>query len=145
MLLHIFIERNVRDIRVLENLGGEIFDRTCRDIYGCEFKDMLPPPPPNVEKMRELNQKLLECGGKPSEEMMEEIRRLMEEQQRYRENHENEFDGGMMMPEGYVPMVDDEDLDFLDNFLGDENAEEEAEEENEEWLDEDDWFDDEDE
>ena len=145
MLLHIFIERNVRDIRVLENLGGEIFDRTCRDIYGNEFKDMLPPPPPNVEKMRELNQKLLECGGRPSEEMMEEIRRLMEEQQRYRENHENEFDGGMMMPEGYVPMVDDEDLDFLDNFLGDENAEEEAEEENEEWLDEDDWFDDEDE
>lgn len=142
MLLHVFIERNIRDIRVLEKLGGEIFDLTCKDIYGNEFKDMLPPPPPNMERLRELNQRLMERGGRPDEAMMREIKQLMEEQQRYRDNQED--DGIMPMPEGYIPMVDDEDLDFLDGLIG-----EDEEGEGEDWDDEDedyeveddhDWF-----
>ena len=44
-LIHLFIERYVHDLKVIENIGGSIFDMTCRELLGNDFKDVLPPPP----------------------------------------------------------------------------------------------------
>ena len=43
-LIHLFIERHVHDLKIIENIGGSIFDMTCRELLGNDFKDVLPPP-----------------------------------------------------------------------------------------------------
>lgn len=129
MLIHVFIERNVRDFNKLEQLGGEVFESSCREYFGGEFQDMLPAPPENMDKMRKLNQMIIDGGmSRPTPEMMEEIRRIIENSNQ--EHHSIYGDPGE-----YTPMVDQEDLDFLDDFLREP-------EENEEWIDGDEELDD---
>jgi hypothetical protein len=116
MLLHIFVERNVRDIHVLENLGGQIFDMTCREVFGGEFEDMLPQPTPEMEKMRQMHEMMSARGMKPTPEMIDEIHRMIAE------GRLPQFPGA---PAPGQPMVNEEDWDFLDDFLGDEDEEDE--------------------
>lgn len=60
-LIHVFIESHVRDLKTLESIGGSIFENTCREIFGNDFKDVLPPPPrmpegiSNLRGVHELN------------------------------------------------------------------------------------------
>jgi hypothetical protein len=111
MLLHVFVERNIRDFHKLESLGGNIFELTCREVFGNDFQDMLTPPE-NIERMRELNEMMMR-GEKPSPEFMEQLHREMEEIQRRRQAEGN--------AEG-LPMI--EDLgNFLDEFLDEDNGE----------------------
>jgi hypothetical protein len=124
MLLHIFIERNVRDIKKLEMLGGQIFDMTCRQIFGGEFEDMLPQPTPEMEKMRNMHEMLVNRGVRPTPEMIEEINRMIAE------GRLPQFPGA---PVPNQPMVNEEDWDFLDDFLVDEEGDQEIE-----WADEED-------
>lgn len=124
MLLHIFIERNVRDFQKLEKMGGTIFEMTCREIFGGEFEDVLPPPPGDVEKMRQINEMIINSGQRPTREMLDQIRQILEEQR----NNQN-----LEMPEGFQPMVNEEDWDFLDDFLD----EQEEEIEDDDWEEED--------
>ena len=114
MLLHVFVERNIRDIHKLENLGGNIFELTCREVFGDDFQDILTPPE-NIERMRELNEMMMR-GERPTPEFMEQLQREMQEIQRRRlEQGET----------GGLPMI--EDLDgFLDEFLGDDDEEEDS-------------------
>ena len=114
MLLHIFIERNVRDIHKLEMLGGEIFDMTCRTVFGGEFEDMLPQPTPEMEKMRQMHEMMMHNGIKPTPEMIDEITRMIAE------GRLPQFPNA---PVPGQPMVNEEDWDFLDEFIGDENGE----------------------
>lgn len=115
MLLHVFVERHVRDFHRLESLGAEIFDLTCREVFGGEFEDMLPQPTQNMEQMRKLNQMMIDGSlPRPTPEMMEQIRQMMERTRQ----EENPFFGN-----GH-PMINEEDWDFLDDFL--EDGEEEA-------------------
>ena len=116
MLLHIFVERNVRDIHVLENLGGQIFDMTCREVFGGEFEDMLPQPTPEMEKMRQMHEMMSARGMKPTPEMIDEIHRMIAE------GRLPQFPDA---PAPGQPMVNEEDWDFLDDFLGDEDEEDE--------------------
>lgn len=125
MLLHIFVERNVRDIHKLEMLGGEIFDMTCRTIFGGEFEDMLPQPTPEMEKMRQMHEMMASRGMRPTPEMIEEINRMIAE------GRLPQFPGAAPAPG--QPMVNEEDWDFLDDFLGDEDDENEGD-----WADEED-------
>ena len=119
MLLHIFVERNVRDIHKLEMLGGEIFDMTCRTVFGGEFEDMLPQPTPEMEKMRQMHEMMASRGMRPTPEMIEEINRMIAE------GRLPQFPGAAPAPG--QPMVNEEDWDFLDEFLGDEDDEEDGE------------------
>ena len=116
MLLHIFVERNVRDIHVLENLGGQIFDMTCREVFGGEFEDMLPQPTPEMEKMRQMHEMMSARGMKPTPEMIDEIHRMIAE---------GRLPQFPSVPAPGQPMVNEEDWDFLDDFLGDEDEEDE--------------------
>ena len=128
MLLHVFIERNVRDFKRLESLGESIFNMTCQEIFGGEFEDMLPQPTQNMEQMRRLNQMMIDGSlPRPTPEMMEQIRNMMERARQ----EDNQFLGN-----GH-PMVDDNDWDFLDDFLGEDGEPEELEEDDIDW--EDDW------
>ena len=136
MLLHIFIEPNLRNIQRLEQLGGQIFEMTCRNVYGDEFQDMIPEPP---QKMKEINEMMMN-GQRPSKEQLEEIRRMMEEDIR---NHRRR-DGAP------APMFNEEDWDFLDDFLneGEEGQNERDDEEDDGWFDDEvadapfgDWYD----
>ena len=114
MLLHVFVERNIRDIHKLENLGGNIFELTCREVFGDDFQDILTPPE-NIERMRELNEMMMR-GERPTPEFMEQLQREMQEIQR-RRLKQGETGG--------LPMI--EDLDgFLDEFLGDDDEEEDS-------------------
>jgi hypothetical protein len=118
MLLHVFIERNVRDIHTLESLGGQIFDMTCREVFGGEFEDMLPQPTPEMEKIRQMYEMMSVRGMRPTPEMIEEINRTIAE------GRLPQFPGA---PAPGQPMVNEEDWDFLDEFLGDEDNEEDGE------------------
>jgi len=118
MLLHIFVERNVRDIHKLEMLGGEIFDMTCRTIFGGEFEDMLPQPTPEMEKMRQMHEMMVNRGLRPTPEMVEEFNRMIAE------GRLPQFPGAAPAPG--QSMVNEEDWDFLDEFLGDEDDEDEG-------------------
>ena len=120
MLLHIFVERNVRDIHKLEMLGGEIFDMTCRQIFGGDFEDMLPQPTPEMEKMRQMHEMMVSGGMRPTPEMIDEINRMIAE------GRLPQFPGAQAPAPGQ-PMVNEEDWDFLDEFLGDEDNEEDEE------------------
>jgi len=132
MLLHIFVERNIRDFRKLESLGAEIFDRTCREVFGGEFQDVLPAPQ-NIEEMRNINQRLFECGGKPTPELMEEIRSIMERQQQMQQQQM------FQAPDGYgVPPINQNDWDFLDDFLEEHEDEEYEDGEDEDFYEGDD-------
>lgn len=131
MLLHIFVERNVRDIHKLEMLGGEIFDMTCRTIFGGEFEDMLPQPTPEMEKMRQMHEMMTSRGMRPTPEMIEEINRMIAE------GRLPQFPGAAPAPG--QPLVNEEDWDFLDEFLGDEDGEFYDEEDEEFGDDEVDW------
>ena len=145
MLLHIFVERNVRDIHKLEMLGGEIFDMTCRTVFGGEFEDMLPQPTPEMEKMRQMHEMMASRGMRPTPEMIEEINRMIAE------GRLPQFPGAAPAPG--QPMVNEEDWDFLDEFLGDEddegdeefydqedeNFDEDEAEEEIDWAADDDW------
>jgi hypothetical protein len=114
MLLHVFVERNIRDFHKLESLGGEIFDRTCREVFGGDFEDVLPQPSGDVEQMRMLNQMMIDGNmSKPTPEMIEQIKRMLENSNR---EHHSIYSNAQ-------PMVNEEDWDFLDDFLGDEDEE----------------------
>lgn len=142
-LLHTFVERNVRDFHKLEHMGGMIFDMSCRAIFGDEFKDVLPPPPASAQVMRQINEYITNTGQRPTREMLEQIRQMIESQQ-IAQNPE-------LSPLGQPPLVEEgDDWDFLDDFLG-ENDEEDGEEWDEEderdeddedaweYFDDDDW------
>ena len=127
-LLHVFVERNVRDFRKLEGLGAEIFDRTCREVFGGDFQDVLPAPQ-NIEEMRDINQRLFECGGRPTPELVEEIRSIMERQQQQM----------FQAPDSYsVPPINQNEWDFLDDFLEEHEDGEYEDDEDEEFYEGDD-------
>ena len=133
MLLHVFVERNVRNYQKLEALGGEIFDLTCREIFGGEFEDMLPKPNENMEQMRRLNQMIIDGSiPKPTPEMMEQIRQMIE---RNNADHASLYGNDQ-------PMVNEEDWDFLDDFLDDREPEEGWEELDDEDFEDEEEFDD---
>lgn len=131
MLLHVFIERNVRDMRRLEQLGGQIFEMTCRGIFGGEFQDMLPEPP---QKMKELNEMMLN-GQRPTKEMIEELKRAIAEEMHNRHMQPN--DPHDIQPHQEGIMVNEEDWDFLDDFIneGVEYQDERDDEEDDGWFD----------
>lgn len=109
MLLHVFVERNIRDFHKLESLGGSVFELTCKEVFGDDFQDMIAPPA-NIEKMRKFNEMMMR-GEKPSPEFMEQLQREMMEMQQRRQAEAEA---------GGLPMI--EDLDgFLDEFLGDDD------------------------
>jgi hypothetical protein len=126
MLLHVFVERNIRDFHRLESLGAEIFNNTCMEVFGGDYEDVLPQPTGDIEQMRMLNQMIIDGKiPKPTPEMMEQIKRMVE-----RSNQEhNSLYGGQ-------PLVNQDEWDFLDDFLGGED--EPDEEEDIDWAEEDD-------
>ena len=135
MLLHVFIERNVRDIHKLEELGGEIFEMTCKEVFGGEFEDMLPKPTPEMEKMRQLHDMMMHSGVRPTREMLEEINRMIAE---------GRLPQMPLAQEGEPvnPAVNEDDWDFLDDFLDDEdeNFAEGVEEDAGDWENGDEWL-----
>jgi hypothetical protein len=132
-LLHVFVERNVKDFHRLEMLGGDIFDSTCREIFGGDFEDMLPKPSDATsEQIRRLNEMIANGSmPRPTPEMMEQIREMLE-----RSNREHTQ---MYEPEDGQPLVNEDDWDFLDDFLDEHDDRDEEffdEEEFEEEVDE---------
>ena len=133
MLLHVFVERHVRDFHKLEGLGAEIFDLTCREVFGGEFEDMIPQPAGMDEANRMLNQMMIDGNlQRPTPEMLEQIRQMLERSSR---EHNGLYGDGQSI-------INEEDWDFLDDFL--ENREEDNGDwdEEEEDFDEDEAFDD---
>lgn len=140
-LIHIFIERRVRDYKILESIGGEIFDRTCREIFGGDFEDLLPAPPQNLEKIRDINQRIMENGGRPTQEMLEELRRVVEEQRGVTPEMVEEFRRRANVEDNPIRQLNDEDFQVND-FLGDLiNGEDEDFEDGDDWEEDGVWDD----
>lgn len=133
MLLHVFVERHVRDFHRLESLGAEIFDLTCREVFGGEFEDMLPQPAGMEEANRMLNQMMIDGNlQRPTPEILEQIRQYIE---RSNQEHNGLYGDGQ-------PMINEEDWDFLDDFLEDREEDDDNWDEAEEDFDEEEEFDD---
>ena len=123
MLIHVFVETWQRDFGLLSEIGGEIFNATCTEIFGDGFVDTTEPTPEEAESIQKI-QELVSAGKLPklSPEMMERLKQMVE-------NNRNMY-GDVPNPEGVDWMYDDEDYDY-DADLEEEDEEWAAEEEQE--------------
>ena len=117
ILVHVFFERGIRDFNRLSQLGGEIFERSCKEIFGDDFKDLTEPSPEEKKYIEEL-QKILPNGtfdpSKITPEIMEQLQRLVE----LRQNSLQGEDQNLWYGES-----DDDFLDDEDEFLDEDNEE----------------------
>ena len=120
MLIHVFVERYNNDFAFLSEIGGEIFNSTCEEIFGVGFVDMTQPRPEEMEKMKQIHE-LIKAGKLPElpPNMAEQINRMMEE------NHG-------MYGDGFMEDMEDEYYDDEDTYY-DEDYDEDRDEE---WADE---------
>jgi hypothetical protein len=56
LLMHVLLERVVGDIRLIENIGEEVFNMTCEELFGNDFKDLTVPPDVNMEVVRKVGE-----------------------------------------------------------------------------------------
>ena len=119
LLLHIYIERQVRDIKAIEEIGGQIFDMTCKELLGNDFEDLLvPPSEENVAKMRELNQFLMECndnGRTLPQDRLDEIRAFIDSIRRDGGNEDMWYAQPNLGNEPDEPVEEDYDDYFVDD------------------------------
>ena len=118
LLLHTYIERQIRDIKAIEEIGGQIFDMTCKELLGNDFEDLLvPPSQEKMAKMRELNQFLMECndnGRTLSQDRLEEIRAFLDSIRRDGGNEDMWYAQPNLGDEGDEP-VDEDYEDYFDD------------------------------
>ena len=79
MLIHLFIEPWSRDFGFLSEVGGEIFNATCKELLGDDFVDTTEPTPEEIESMKKI-QELVSAGKLPqlSPQMMERLKEMVE-------------------------------------------------------------------
>jgi hypothetical protein len=79
MLIHIFVETWHRDFGILSQIGGEIFNATCTEIFGDGFVDTTEPTPEEAESIKKI-QELVSAGKLPNltPEMMERLKQMIE-------------------------------------------------------------------
>ena len=56
LLMHVLLERVVKDIRILERIGEETFNMTCEELFGKEFKDLTVPPDVDMDLIRKVGE-----------------------------------------------------------------------------------------
>jgi hypothetical protein len=56
LLMHVLLERIVKDIRTLEGIGEEVFNMTCEELFGKDFKDLTVPPDVDMDIVRKVGE-----------------------------------------------------------------------------------------
>jgi hypothetical protein len=78
-LLHLFIEPQVRRFEVLEELGEEMFNLTCREFFGGDFEDKLPKPQNlDMEKIKQINEMIHNQRVRITPEIIREMNRIID-------------------------------------------------------------------
>lgn len=55
-LMHVLLERIVKDIRIIERIGEEVFNMTCEELFGKGFKDLTVPPGVDMDIIRRVGE-----------------------------------------------------------------------------------------
>jgi hypothetical protein len=59
MLLHVLVERSVNmNIQLLEKIGEETFNITCKELFGNDFKDLTVPEGVDMDIVRKINDRI---------------------------------------------------------------------------------------
>ena len=117
MLIHVFVENYNNDFQFLSQLGGEVFDATCVEIFGDGFVDMTQPSPEEMDKMMQIHE-IIKAGKMPNmpPHMIEQINQMVENNRSmYGEDYMEE------MPESPDWMYDDEDYNYDEDEYFDED------------------------
>ena len=100
MLLHVFIENHNNNFDFLCQIGEEIFNATCQDIYGKDFQDMTKQiSKEDISKLKAFHEAIASNPRCVSKAMISE---MMEVFDRYRDES----------LETFRPNLPDEDLDL---------------------------------
>jgi len=74
LVLHILIERKVKKISLLEEIGEKVFKATCNDLFGEAFEDLTAPPEVDMNVINRIAKDLrqgrrIELGQKEKDQL----------------------------------------------------------------------------